>query len=165
MGLLLVLTCAASCSVLNFPQNAVRATRLEHAGDGFERARSEIEKALNNQAKAWNDGDLPAFMSAYCRRADTSYVSADAQIYGYDAIEARYKKRYGDNRESMGLLTFSDLKFVDVSPTSVICIGRFQVEKKDKKKAAGVFSLVLIKEENGWKILHDHTSAAPDSSS
>jgi ketosteroid isomerase-like protein len=137
---------------LSFPQNAVQARKAEHSGSKFERARTEIEKVLNAQAKAWNDGDLSAFMNTYSRRADTSYVSKDAQVYGFDAIEARYKKRYGDNRESMGTLTFSDLRFVDVSSTSAICIGQWQLEKTDHTKLSGVFSLVFIKDENGWKM-------------
>lgn len=124
----------------------------------FSQSQNAIETTLNAQAKAWNAGDLAGFMSAYSKRSETSYVSKDTQVYGYDAIETRYKKRYGDNRDSMGTLSFSDLKYVDVSPTSAICIGHWLVEKKDHERLSGVFSLVLVKEETGWKILHDHTS-------
>ena len=162
---LLAIVSVAIGGDLKFQQNAAQASQIEHEGEAFKRARKEIEKALTAQAKTWNDGDLSAFMNTYSRRIDTSYVSADSQIYGFDAIEARYKKRYGDNRESMGMLTFSDLKFVDVSSTSAICIGHWHVENKNSKKAGGVFSLVFIKEKNSWKILHDHTSVAPESSS
>jgi ketosteroid isomerase-like protein len=139
-------------------QNAAQASQFEAPGEGFERVRFDIGKALSAQTKAWNNGDLSAFMNTYSKRADTSYVSKDTQVYGFEAIEARYKKRYGDNRESMGTLTFSDLKYVDVSPTSAICIGHWQVEKTDHTKLSGVFSLVFIKENDSWKILHDHTS-------
>lgn len=129
----------------------------KESATNFDRARDEIAKILAVQAKAWNEGDLAGFMSVYSKRNDTSYVSRDTQVYGYDAIETRYKKRYGDNRDSMGSLTFSDLKYVDVSPTSVICIGHWLVEKKGER-LSGIFSLIFIKEESGWKILHDHTS-------
>jgi ketosteroid isomerase-like protein len=145
---------------LSFQQNAARASQSEttDAQGQFQHVQTDISKALSSQSKAWNDGDLSEFMDTYSRRADTSYVSKDTQVYGFDAIEARYKKRYGDNRESMGTLTFSDLKFVDVAPTSAICIGHWQVEKKDHEKLSGVFSLVFVKEGDRWKILHDHTS-------
>lgn len=120
---------------------------------------SEIRSVLNEQAAAWNRGDLNSFMDGYLRSSDTSYVSGDCDIHGFDAIKERYQKRYGDDTSSMGKLTFSDLKVTSLGKTSALATGHFLVVRHDKPDANGVFTVIFVRSGGKWKVIHDHTTA------
>ena len=64
----------------------------------------------------------------------------------------------------MGKLTFGELYVETFGPNAAMLRGKFELtfekEKDDKKKSArGRFTLILKKLPDGWKIVHDHTSA------
>jgi ketosteroid isomerase-like protein len=127
-------------------------------------AKESIAQLLKAQTSAWNSGDLDAFLSGYLHSPNTSYTSGGTEVWGYDALRERYKKRYGDKRETMGQLTFSNLKIFETAKNSALCIGHWHLERKDQTKGKnlptldGIFSLVYVRIGRDWKILHDHTS-------
>ena len=130
---------------------------LSKSTDGGDKV--AIHKVLDMQAEAWNRGDLAAFMTGYLKSPDTSYTSGGAQVWGYEAIHNRYAKAYGTDSSAMGKLSFTDLRTVEVTKDSAFCVGQFHLVKPDSTKADGVFSLVLKKTSDGWKIIHDHTTS------
>src|ERR1044072_613210 len=67
-----------------------------------------ITALLEQQAAAWNRGDIDGFMSA-CAKTDGLRFAAGGKVtYGWQATRDGYKKRYPD-KAAMGTLTFSDL--------------------------------------------------------
>jgi beta-aspartyl-peptidase (threonine type) len=58
----------------------------------------------------------------------------------------------------MGQLDFSGLEFRFLGPDASLVLGRWHL-KRDKGDIGGVFSLVWQRFREGWKIVHDHTSA------
>ncbi|HEY9712716.1 MAG TPA: nuclear transport factor 2 family protein [Chroococcales cyanobacterium] len=120
----------------------------------------QIAAVLSSQADAWNKGDLNEFMQAYLHSDRVTFVSGGSKLSGYDALHERYVKRYGDKPETMGKLSVSNLDVQQLGEKSALCIGNWQVERKDQAALSGIFSLVLVKEAGNWKILHDHTSLA-----
>ena len=60
----------------------------------------------------------------------------------------------------MGALTFSELEVHPITDTLAVCIGKYHLErsKKDGGPADGLFSLVMEKTPDGWKIVLDHTT-------
>ena len=60
----------------------------------------------------------------------------------------------------MGTLTFSELEVHPIDDTFAVCIGKYHLDrsKKDGGPADGLFSLVLQKTDDGWKIVLDHTT-------
>lgn len=119
---------------------------------------AKIKKTLQAQADAWNAGDLDKFMSSYLNSPDITFVSADGEMKGYDALEARYRKKYGTSRDTMGKLSFSELEIQPLGDSNALCIGHWLVERADKPQLQGIFSLVLTEDAGIWKIIHDHTS-------
>ncbi len=119
---------------------------------------NDVTTLLTAQSKAWNKGDLDAFLSAYQKSNDISFVSGQSQVYGFEAVKARYVKRYGTSKSTMGKLTFSALKVQTLGAANALCIGHWRVDSENGPPMNGVFSLVLTKEKTGWKIIHDHTS-------
>jgi uncharacterized protein (TIGR02246 family) len=119
--------------------------------------RSAIRAVLNAQQEAWNCGDIDAFLTGYWHSPDLTFSGSSGISRGWDAVLARYKKNYPD-RSAMGTLDFSNLEFRFLGPDAALVLGHWHLKRK-KDEPGGVFSLVLQRFPEGWRIIHDHTSA------
>lgn len=122
-------------------------------------AKSDAFALLKMQQEAWNRGDLGAFLEGYEKSADISFVSKEVSR-GFKGLEERYRRAYGD-REKMGELTFSELEFKQLGDGHAFLFGRFELKRSAAGggDASGRFTVVLRKTAEGWRIVHDHTSA------
>ena len=118
---------------------------------------SEISAVLKMQQDAWNRGDIDTFMNGYSRSENTVFVSGDEVTRGWQKVLDRYKKKYSD-RAKMGTLTFSDLEITPLSNDSAVVLGSWEL-KRASDKPHGRFTLIFRLFPEGWKIVHDHTSA------
>ncbi|MEZ5392615.1 MAG: SgcJ/EcaC family oxidoreductase [Bryobacterales bacterium] len=118
----------------------------------------EIRAVLEAQTEAWNRGDIESFMTGYEDSPETTFVGKEVRK-GYASVLARYRRDY-PTRARMGETTFSDIEVRMVRPDVAIVLGRFHLSRPTEQggDAAGVFSLVFAKTDQGWKILLDHTS-------
>ena len=119
----------------------------------------QIRSILRAQQDAWNRGDIDAFMNGYERSRSTIFVSEDTVKRGWETVRARYRKKYSD-RAKMGLLTFSDLEIASLGPDAAVVLGRWKL-KRAQDQPHGRFTLIFRRLPEGWRIVHDHTSAAP----
>ena len=119
---------------------------------------AEIRGVLSAQQEAWNHGDIDGFMNGYARAETTVFVSGDEVTRGWQTVRDRYFKKYGD-RAKMGTLTFSDLEVEQLGPASAIALGRWEL-KRANDNPHGRFTLIFRHTPDGWRIVHDHTSAA-----
>ena len=119
----------------------------------------EIHAVVQAQQEAWNRGDIDAFMDGYARDESTTFVSEDTVRRGWETVRARYKEKYSD-RAKMGTLSFSDLEINVLSPDAAVVLGRWQLERANDRPH-GRFTLIFRRTKDGWKIVLDHTSAAP----
>ncbi len=119
-------------------------------------AEAAIRKVMDDQAAAWNRGDIDTFMQGYWNSDKLVFVSGDGVTRGWKPTLDRYKKTYG-TREKMGMLAFSDLEIAVVSKDAAVVLGSWAlVRAADNPK--GKFTLVFRKFPEGWRIVHDHTS-------
>ena len=125
------------------------------------RDRSDILAVLHAQADAWNRGDLDAFVTGYRRSEETVFAGGDKVHRGFDAMVRRYKEAY-PTREKMGRLTFSRIAFEQQDSDRAVMTGSWELELAGTdKRPGGVFTLIWKKFDDGWKIVHDHTSSRP----
>lgn len=122
-------------------------------------ATAEIRSVLRMQQNAWNHGDIDRFMNGYARSRHTVFVSEDTVRRGWGTVRDRYREKYSD-RAKMGVLTFSDLEIALLSPDSAVALGRWKLQGA-KDRPHGRFTLIFKRLPEGWRIVHDHTSAAP----
>ena len=120
---------------------------------------TEITAVLQAQQGAWNRGDVDGFMNGYARSASTVFISEDTIRRGWQTVRDRYKQKYS-NRAKMGTLAFSDLEITLSSSDSAVASGRWRL-KRANDQPHGRFTLILKRLPEGWRIVHDHTSAAP----
>jgi ketosteroid isomerase-like protein len=122
-------------------------------------ATAQIRSVLLAQQQAWNRGDIDGFMNGYAQSPATVFVSEDTIRRGWETVRERYRKKYSD-RANMGTLAFSDLDITLLSPDAAVVLGRWRLERA-KDRPHGRFTLVFKRLPEGWRIVHDHTSAAP----
>ena len=128
-------------------------------GDDSPRAtdRHAIEAVLTAQQQAWNRGNVEAFLDGYWRSPELTFSGSSGISRGWDNVLSRYKKNYPD-RAAMGTLDFSNLEFRFLGPDAALVLGRWHL-RREKDELGGVFSLVWQRFPEGWRIIHDHTSA------
>ena len=119
---------------------------------------AEIRAVIEQQARDWNDGSIERFMRGYAKRVDIRFASGGDLNRGWQPVFDRYVKKYGD-RAAMGKLAFSGLEVTVLSADAAVVLGRWRLQR-EKDEPTGLFTLVFRKFPEGWRIVHDHTSAA-----
>jgi ketosteroid isomerase-like protein len=123
--------------------------------------RTEITNVLNRQKAAWNDGDLANFMGEYWQSDELTFYSGGTVTGGWQATFDRYKKRYQSDGKDMGTLAFDDIAVEVLGPDAALVCGKWKLAyAKSDEKPHGLFTLVMKRFPDGWKIVHDHTSIA-----
>jgi ketosteroid isomerase-like protein len=125
---------------------------------GRSRDDAEMRAVMSAQVAAWNRGDIDGFMNGYARSDGTEFIAGDKLTRGWQTVRDRYKKKY-DSREKMGTLTFSELKITRLSGDAALVIGRWRLARRGDKPH-GRFTLLFRRTPDGWRIVHDHSSAA-----
>ena len=94
---------------------------------------------------------------SYWKSDKLSFYSGKDKTAGWQATLERYRKRYQGEGREMGQLSFSELEIDLLGPDSALVRGRWQVVLS-KDKPSGLFTLLVKKLPEGWRIVHDHTS-------
>jgi beta-aspartyl-peptidase (threonine type) len=122
-------------------------------------AESEIRAVLDAQVAAWNAGNLEDFMKGYWRSPELTFFSGGRKLSGWDATLDRYRKTYQADGKEMGKLEFSDLDIRTLGEGGAVVRGRWKLQMSDGKELGGLYTLILRRFKDGWKIVHDHTSS------
>jgi ketosteroid isomerase-like protein len=120
-------------------------------------SKKAIREVLDAQQTAWNKGDLKGFMAGYWQSPELTFFGGKDVIKGWQATLDRYQKRYQAEGREMGKLSFSEIEIDLLGPDSAYVRGRWQVVTS-KEKLGGLFTLIMKKLPEGWRIVHDHTS-------
>lgn len=120
-----------------------------------------MEAVLRTQESAWNHGDLERFVSeGYLNSPSLTFFSGGDVSRGFDHLLERYRKRYQEDGREMGHLSFTDVETLLLGPSSGIVRGRWRLEFVKEPAVGGLFTLVMERTSDGWRIVHDHTSVA-----
>jgi beta-aspartyl-peptidase (threonine type) len=131
----------------------------QDAGNDASR-KSAIEHVLRTQQAAWNRQDLDAFMAGYWNSPALTFFSGAKENDGWQAALDRYRAVYSGPGHEMGKLDFSGMRIELLGGDAAFVRGTWLLTMSDGKTPHGLFTLVFKKFPDGWKIVHDHTSAA-----
>lgn len=118
---------------------------------------AQIRAVLDAQVAAWNRGDVARFMEGYRNSPETEFVGSNGIVRGWQSVLDRYRKAY-PGRAAMGHLEFSDLEIQILGPDAALVVGQFHLQREGDAPS-GVFTLIFRRFPEGWRIIHDHTSA------
>ncbi len=118
---------------------------------------SEIKKMLEEQTAAWNRGDIEGFVNDYWKSGGLTFSGPNGVTRGWDGLLARYHRSYPD-QAAMGKLSFGNLEIQMLAPDAALVLGRWRLDR-EKDTPGGMFSLVVRKFPEGWRVIHDHTSS------
>jgi len=120
---------------------------------------ADVLAVLHAQVEAWNRGDVQGFMAAgYWPSSELTFYSQGSVTRGYEPVLARYLRRYKSEGTEMGRLTFGAIEVEPLGEGAALARGRWDLALREKPAVGGLFSLVLRRLPEGWRIVHDHTS-------
>ena len=129
------------------------------AGTGREQDESAIRQVLDRQTEAWNKGDLEGYMQGYRKSPDLTFYSGGTITSGWEATLARYRKRYQSEGKEMGRLDFPEEAIDLLGPDAALVRGRWRLALSGGKEMSGLTTVILKRLPEGWRIVHDHSSA------
>ena len=97
-------------------------------------------------------------METYWKSPELRFASGGKVTFGWQETLKGYLKRYPD-RAAMGFLEFSDLDIRVLSGDDALAFGAWKLERQHDQPH-GLFTLLLRRFDEGWRIVHDHTSSA-----
>jgi ketosteroid isomerase-like protein len=120
-----------------------------------------VRRVLEEQEAAWNRGDLEGFMQGYWKSDSLTFYAGGDIVHGWQVTYERYQKRYRSEGREMGQLAFflHDVRLL--GPGHALVRGEWRL-KLSAAQSHGLFTLWLRSFPGvGWRIVHDHSSAAP----
>ncbi len=128
--------------------------------DNTKSAALEIKAVLDAQETAWNKRDLDGFLVGYWNSPKVVFQSGGERSDGFAAMRDRYYKNYKADGKEMGTLAFSQIEIEVLGADSAFVRGAWALTKADGSNPKGLFTLIMRKLPEGWRIVHDHTSVA-----
>ena len=122
----------------------------------YESSKQEISTMLMKTVEDWSNGDLEGFMEGYIKSDSLKFVGSSGITYGWKQTLENYKKGY-PTKDHTGTLTFNLLEFDQLANDVFLVIGEYHL-KRNVGDADGMFSIVLKKINDEWKIIADHSS-------
>lgn len=126
-----------------------------------EAVREGVRATLDTQVAAWNDGSIRGFMDGYVHSDTLMFLSGGNMRRGWEEAYYAYVRGYPDEA-AMGTLSFEGIEIRPLSPDHAIAFGRWRLTRTgdtEEGGPTGLFSLVLQNTDEGWLVVHDHTSS------
>jgi uncharacterized protein (TIGR02246 family) len=122
--------------------------------------RAEIMAVVEGSAEAWNRGDLEGWMAQYLDSPETTFAGRSGFLRGREAIRDLYRRAYWSEGPPPSRLRFEEVEVTPLGGEHALVKGRYLLSdsRTAAKTAEGLFSLVMVRTREGWKILHDHSS-------
>lgn len=115
-----------------------------------------VRQVLDEQTKAWNNGDLESFMVGYWESDSLLFIGKSGPKYGYQTTLQNYKRGYPDTA-AMGKLHFDILQMKRLSVMYYFIVGKFHLQRTIGD-LEGHFTLLFKKLKGKWVIVADHSS-------
>jgi ketosteroid isomerase-like protein len=126
------------------------------AAKGQSAAERQIRQILKEQEKAWNRGELKAFMKGYWESDSLLFIGRKGPVYGYAPTLANYLKSYPDTAH-MGHFTSTVLQVQRLSAKYYMVVGKWEL-RRSAGDIGGYYTLLFRRLRKQWLIVQDHSS-------
>src|SRR5262249_5250380 len=139
-------------------------TAVQQAEEALEQLRAEAEEGIKHtlvsQVEAWNHGQLEGYMQGYLDSPHLTFFSGGSVTKGRGPTLQRYRPLSQGQGKEMGQLDFQDLNIELLGRKAAVVTGKWRLTMSNGTTPHGLFTLIVKKMPAGWRIVHDHTSAA-----
>src|SRR6266487_2308676 len=115
-----------------------------------------IRKILEEQTKAWNQGDLEKFMQGYWKNDSLMFIGKSGISWGWQKTLENYKRGYPDTA-AMGKLSFNIIIAKKLSPEYYYVVGQWML-MRSVGNLSGYYNLLFKRIMGQWLIIADHSS-------
>ena len=125
---------------------------------GFAQSKDEISirKILEEQTKAWNQGDIEKFMQGYWKNDSLMFIGKTGINWGWQKTLENYKRGYPDTT-AMGKLSFDIILVKKLSSEYYYLVGKWMLARSIGN-LSGYYNLLFKKINGQWFIIADHSS-------
>lgn len=117
-----------------------------------------VRRVLDEQVAAWNRKDLEGYMAGYWKSPDLLFFSGGTRTRGWQPTLERYRMRYQGEGKEMGTLSFAEVSVEVLGPAAALARGEWRLAMSGGKMLRGLFTVILRRFPEGWRIVHDHSS-------
>ncbi len=132
------------------------ASRGGNVGGSWASDEAEILSLLQGSADAWNRNDLAGHLAFYDR--DVTFMTGNGPRPGVAGIEEAFRKSYFKDGHPAQSLRFEQVAVRSLGHDTALATGRFVLSGGDKPEQSGWFTLVWVRDAEGWRAVHDHSS-------
>lgn len=144
-----------SLFVLSAPGERAATSRAVSASDPA----AAVRAVLDAQVAAWNRGDLEGYMGGYAQSPELTFYAGGTVTVGWQPTLERYRRRYKGEGRAMGQLSFPEIHIELLGDQAALARGRWHLEFAGGKPSQGLFTVLLKKGRDGFRIVHDHSSS------
>ena len=119
-----------------------------------------VSNTLDAAAEAWSSGDVEAVMATYVQDEPLLVFLGDTPLKGPDSVRAALQARAAQPG-GLGQMTYEWFETLQFDVNTTVVSGRV-VMRREGKTHRGLFTRVLRRTENGWRIVHDQLAWGAD---
>lgn len=112
-----------------------------------------VSDTLDAAAEAWSSGDVEAVMATYVQDEPLLVFLGDTPVKGPDAVRAALEARAAQPG-GLGQMTYEWFETLQFDVNTTVVSGRVLM-RREGKTHRGLFTRVLRRTEDGWRIVHD----------
>ncbi len=118
-----------------------------------------ISGFLDEAAAVWSAGDVEATMATYVADEPLLVFLGDTPLKGPEAVRAALELRAADG--GLGAMSYEWFETLQFDVNTAVVSGRVIMARKGEIHR-GLFTRVLRRTEDGWRIVHDQLAWGPD---
>lgn len=118
-----------------------------------------ISRLITTLNEDWNRGDMAAYLNAYWQDERFILVSGNNVRTGWKTMSDLFYKAY-PNPVKMGKFYVKSLSIKMLTPNLALASGRWEHQFVDERVEGAFTHIVQLFDQQGWKIIHEHTSRA-----
>ena len=112
-----------------------------------------VSNTLDAAAEAWSSGDVEAVMATYVQDEPLLVFLGDTPLKGPDSVRAALQARAAQPG-GLGQMTYEWFETLQFDVNTTVVSGRVLM-RREGKTHRGLFTRVLRRTEDGWRIVHD----------
>lgn len=121
---------------------------------------TQISDTLDEAAAAWSEGDIDKVITYYISDQPLLVLIGDTPLKGPEPVRellAQYQQRPGQ----MGTMNYEWFEILQLDAHTAAISGRI-VLTRDGQQYRGLFTRIMRRTTDGWKIMHDHLALPPE---